>query len=110
MTTPARWKTKGRFADYFLAARRLAQIAFNLAESLALVAALILPLDFFGAGAAAALAGWAVPLTRAQRALAAAEILALAAALILNFFLPGCAPAVGAVAEPNNRLSSFSSD
>ena len=64
-----------------MAARRLAQIAFSLAESLALVAALILPLGFLPTGLAAV-----PPLIFAQRALAAAEILALAAALILNFF------------------------
>ena len=90
---------------------RLAQIAFNFAESLALVAALILPLTFFGVGAATGLvAVVTVPLTFAHRALAAAEILALAAALIVNFFLAGAGAAAELKLEPSTWPSSFSND
>ena len=86
------------------AAFLLAQIIFNLAESLALAAALILPLAF--------LAGFTDgfdPFRFAHLALAAALILALAALLILNFFL-GTAGAADLVEEPNNWPSFFSSD
>jgi len=94
-------------ADYFFPAFLAAHNAFILAESLALAAALILPLPLdFGA----AFATGFFPLIFAQRALAAAEIFALAEALILNFFFFGAGPATGAVVEPNNRPSFFSSD
>lgn len=94
-------------ADYFFAAFLAAHNAFILAESLALAAALILPLPLaLGAGFAAGFD----PLIFAQRALAAAEILALAAALILNFFFFGAGLAAEATVEPNNRANSFSSD
>ena len=92
--------------DYFWAAFLAAQIAFSLAESLALAAGLILPLRRLAAGFAAG----AVPLIFAQRALAAAEIFALAAALILNFFFFGAGPAAAGSGDPSNWFSSFSSD
>jgi hypothetical protein len=94
-------------ADYFFAAFLAAHTAFNLAESLALAAALILRLPLALAGDFAA--GF-VLLIFAQRALAAAEILALAAALILNFFFFGAGLAAEVTVEPNNLPSSFSSD
>jgi hypothetical protein len=72
----------------------LAQINFNLAESLALAAALIFLLAF-GAGVAAGFASF----TLAHLFLAAAEIFALAAALILNFFF-GVVLSAGSFAEP----------
>lgn len=100
MTTPACTETM-LMANYFCAAFLAAHNAFILVESLALAAALILPLPFLAAGF--------VPLIFAQRALAAAEILALAAALILNFFF-GDGLAERVTVEPNNWLSSFSSD
>ncbi len=96
--------------NYFLAARRFAQIAFNLAESLARAAGLILPLPFFVAGVTTDLTAGAVPLILAQRALAPAEILALAGLLMVNFFCFGPEPDAGVTVEPNNRPSSFSSD
>lgn len=96
-------------ADYFLPALRAAHNAFILAESLALAAALILPLALPAAGLAAGFDPDLAARTFAQRALAAAEILALAAALIVNFFLAAGA-ATEAVVEPSNRPSSFSSD
>jgi hypothetical protein len=82
----------------------LAQIIFILAESLALAAALILPLAF-----RAGFTDGFPALTLAHLALAAAEIFALPAALIFRFFL-GTAEAAGLVEEPNSWPSSFSSD
>jgi hypothetical protein len=82
----------------------LAQIIFNLAESLALAAALILPLAF-----RAGFTDDFPALTFAHLALAAALILALPAALIFRFFL-GTARAAGLAEEPNSWPSSFSSD
>jgi hypothetical protein len=82
----------------------LAQIIFILAESLALVAALIFLLVL--------LAGFTDnfrPLTFAHLALAAAEIFALPAALIFHFFF-GTARAADLVEEPNNWLSLLPSD
>jgi len=82
----------------------LAQAIFILADSLALAAALILPLAF--------LAGFTDacgPFSFAHLALAAALILALAALLIFHFFF-GTASAAGLVEEPNSWPSSFSSD
>jgi len=82
----------------------LAQIIFILAESLALAAALILPLAF-----RAGFTDGFDPFTFAHLALAAALILALPAALIFRFFL-GTAWAAGLAEEPNSWPSSFSSD
>lgn len=95
----------GGRTNYCCAAFLAAQIAFNLAESLALAAGLILPLAFRVAG----LAAGATPLILAQRALAALEILALAAALMVNFFFLPAGRATDAAGEPSNWISSFSS-
>jgi hypothetical protein len=102
--TPALQKHCWRY--YFFAAFLAAHNSFILAESLALAAALIFVFGFLAAGFATDF----LPLTFAQRNLAAAEILALAAALILNFRFLGAGLAAEVPVEPSRWPSSFSSD